>query len=269
MSNEPKPALLDVNGAIATVTLNRPEQLNTFSDPFMDHLLRAVEDVSAMDDVRVLVLTGAGRSFSAGGDLGSISGNEGEPKTATPVPTAINTLRAHVRVVQLLHEMPKVTIAAINGACAGAGLALACACDIRYASSKAAFNTGFLTAGLSGDFGISWTLQRIVGTSTARELMFASEKFKADRALEIGLVSSVHEPDDLLSYVGERATLMSKRSPLALAAAKQCLNDAEQQSFATALDHEIAAHVTIARSEDCKEAASAFLEKREPVFKGR
>lgn len=263
---ETTPVLLDVDGPIATVTLNRPDKLNTFSEPFMDGLLATLEDVVGRDDVRVVVLTGAGRAFSAGGDLGSISGTE---KAATPVPTAINKLRARVRVVQMLHDMPKVTIAAINGACAGAGLSLAAACDIRYASSKAAFNTAFLTAGLSGDFGISWTLQRLVGPSRAREMMFTAEKFSAARALEIGLVSEVCEPDELMSYVASRAALMASRAPLTLAAMKGCLNGAQGQSFATALDNEIAAHVKIGRTEDCVEAASAFLEKRAPVFKGR
>lgn len=268
-SVETKPVLLEIDGAIATVTLNRPEKLNTFSEPLMDNLRAALEEVANRDDVRVLILTGAGRAFSAGGDLGGISGNEGPPKSQTPVPTAINNLRARVRVVQMLHDMPKVTIAAINGACAGAGLSLAAACDIRYASSKAAFNTAFLTAGLSGDFGISWTFQRLVGPSVARELMFAAEKFTAARALEIGLVSDVREPDELMPFVASRAALMATRSPLALAAMKGCLNGAQDQTFATALDNEIAAHVKVGRTADCREAASAFLEKRAPVFQGR
>lgn len=162
----------EVADGVATITLNRPESMNTMGGELLP-LTNAYLAAAASDgDVRAVVLTGTGRAFCAGGDLRDMAaGNRGAPGQSIgpgSVERSISDLRYHMRSSQLLREMPKVTIAAINGACAGAGFSWACACDLRYAAESAVFNSAFLTAGLSGDFGGTWTLPRIVGPAKAR-----------------------------------------------------------------------------------------------------
>jgi 2-(1,2-epoxy-1,2-dihydrophenyl)acetyl-CoA isomerase len=185
------------------------------------------------------------------------------------VQARIDELRQAMRTSQLLHEMPKVTIAAINGACAGAGLAWACAADLRYAAESARFNTAFLTAGLSGDFGGTWTLPRIVGGAKARELYLLAEKFSASEAERIGLVSRCLPDDQLMAEVGRVAARIAGFAPLTVRAVKNNLNDAERLSFSELLDVESERQIRTGLTEDAREAAAAFLEKREPIFEGR
>jgi 2-(1,2-epoxy-1,2-dihydrophenyl)acetyl-CoA isomerase len=235
-----------------------------------------MEEAASDDAVRAVILTGAGRGFCAGGDLqGMASGTRFGQATAgtnagpRPVESDIAALRHNMRSSQLLREMPKVTFAAINGPCAGAGLAWACATDVRYCAESAVFNTAFMTAGLSGDFGGTWTLSRIVGPAKARELYLLAEKFKAADAARIGLVSAVLPDDQLLDFVREKAARVAGFAPLTLRAIKANLNDAMIVDFATQLDREADRHTRCGRTEDAKEAARAFLEKRPGVFVGR
>jgi 2-(1,2-epoxy-1,2-dihydrophenyl)acetyl-CoA isomerase len=263
----------EVAGPVATITLNRPGSMNTMGGELLPltnaYLARAASDY----DVRAVVLTGTGRAFCAGGDLRDMaSGNRGAPAAATGPPSvarAINDLRYHMRSSQWLREMPKVTIAAINGACAGAGFSWACACDLRYAAESAVFNTAFLTAGLSGDFGGTWTLPRIVGPAKARELYLMPEKFDAAEALRIGLVSAVVADADFAGFIGEKATRAASFAPLTAASVKANLNDADHVSFSEALDREADRHIRSGLTEDAREAARAFLDKRPPTFTGR
>ena len=260
-----KDVLYEVADGVATITLNRPEQLNTMGGQLVADTALALQEAAADDAVRAVILTGAGRGFCAGGDLRGMSDGSEPP----PVEESIARLREAMRTSELLHEMPKVTIAAINGACAGAGLAWACACDLRYAAESAKFNTAFMTAGLSGDFGGTWTLPRIVGPAKARELYLLAEKFDATTALRIGIVSEVLPDGELLPFVRERATRIAGFAPLTLRAIKANLNDSEQLGFSEQLDHEADRHIRCSRTEDMREAARAFLEKRQPVFRGR
>jgi 2-(1,2-epoxy-1,2-dihydrophenyl)acetyl-CoA isomerase len=262
--------LYDVDGAIATITLNRPDRMNTMNGDLLDAALETMERAADDDRVRAVILTGNGRAFCAGGDLGDMAaggvpGVEGGPS----VSAAIARLRTYMRSSQLLHEMPKVTIAAINGACAGAGLAWACACDIRYCSESAVFNTAFMTAGLSGDFGGTWTLPRIVGGARARELYLLAEKFRAADAERIGLVSRVVADGELMGEVRRVAERVAGFAPLTMRAIKANLNDALDSSFTEQLDREADRHIRCGLTEDAREAATAFLEKREPRFRGR
>jgi 2-(1,2-epoxy-1,2-dihydrophenyl)acetyl-CoA isomerase len=219
--------------------------------------------------VRVVVITGSGKAFCAGGDLTSFAAGGNGTGAARNAQGRVDNLRRAMRTSQLMHEMPKVTIAAINGACAGAGLAWACATDLRYAATSARFNTAFMTAGLSGDFGGTWTLPRIVGPARARELYLLAEKFPAEEALRIGLVSKVFDDADLLPEVRRIATRVAGFAPLTVRAIKANLNDAERLSFPEMLDREAERHTRCALTEDSREAAAAFIEKREPVFHGR
>jgi 2-(1,2-epoxy-1,2-dihydrophenyl)acetyl-CoA isomerase len=262
--------LYDVDGAIATVTLNRPDRLNTMNGDLLDAALETMERAADDDRVRAVILTGNGGAFCAGGDLGDMAngmvpGVEGGPG----VSTAIARLRTYMRTSQLLHEMPKPTIAAINGACAGAGLAWACACDIRYSSESAVFNTAFMTAGLSGDFGGTWTMPRIVGAAKARELYLLAERFGAAEAARIGLVTRVVGDAELMEEVRRVAERVAGFAPLTMRAIKANLNDALDSSFTEQLDREAERHIRTGLTEDAREAATAFLQKRPPHFTGR
>jgi 2-(1,2-epoxy-1,2-dihydrophenyl)acetyl-CoA isomerase len=263
---------LEIDRGVATITLNRPERLNTMSGPLLERTLEILEQVAADDAVRAVIMTGAGRAFCAGGDLQSMAGGAAagvEPAGDGDVEAGVERLRRAMRTSELLRDMPKVTFAAINGACAGAGLAWACAADIRYCAASAVFNTAFMTAGLSGDFGGSWTLPRIVGPARARELYLMAEKFRADEAARIGLVSAVLPDEELLPFVRGRAERAAGFAPLTLRAIKANLSDAMEVGFSEMLDREADRHVRCGRTEDAREAARAFLEKRAPVFRGR
>lgn len=257
-----------VDGGVATITLARPEHYNTMSRQLLEEVLAAMEAAAEDDAVRAVILTGSGRAFCAGGDLQEFSRREpgGGPRS---LEADIRRLRGFMRTSQLLREMPKVTFAAINGACAGAGLAWACAADIRYGAASAVFNTAFMTAGLSGDFGGTWTLPRIVGPARARELYLLAEKFRAPEAERLGLVSAVLPDEELLPFVRGRAERVAGFAPLTVRAIKANLNDSLDVSFSTMLDREADRHTRCGRTEDAAEAARAFLEKRPPVFHGR
>jgi 2-(1,2-epoxy-1,2-dihydrophenyl)acetyl-CoA isomerase len=258
--------LCEIGDGVATLTLNRPERLNAMGGEMLPLVLEHLERLAGDESVSVVVLTGAGRGFCAGGDL---SGSGPRELRADSRAGAIGALRRLVRSSQLLREMPQISIAAINGPCAGAGLAWACACDLRYAAASAKFATAFVDAGLSGDFGGTWTLPRIVGSAKARELYLLGERFDAAEAQRIGLVARVLPDAELLPHVRELAQRLRRKPPLALRAIKCNLEDAELSSFAEALDRETARHVGLARSADAREAARAFVEKREPRFQGR
>ena len=264
--------LYEHRDGVATITLNRPDRLNTMGEDLLERLLAAVEQAASDDAVRVVILTGAGRGFCAGGDLGVLNqraGTVASGRTQSSRQTKVAQLRGAMRSVQLLHEMDKVTIAAINGPCAGAGLSLACACDLRYAGQRAKFNVAFRNAGLSGDFGGTWTLPRIVGAAKARELYLLSPRFDAEEAARIGLVSKVLPDEELMTHVRAVADDLAGAAPIALQLMKRNLLDGPRLSFSEQLDREAERHIAATMTEDHLEATSAFLQKRKPVFKGR
>jgi len=256
--------LYEVKGGIATVTLNRPERLNAMTAELLSGAVEALEEAAADASVRVVIFTGAGRGFCAGADLtarNTLGGGNIESR--------IGVLQRLERSALLLHEMPKVTIAAINGAAAGAGLAWACAADLRFASASAKFVTAFVNVGLSGDFGGTWTLPRIVGASRARDLYLLSEAVDGVEAERIGLISRVFPDDDFRREVGAIAERLAAAPPIALQNIKANLNDSERLGFMDAMMREAERHVRSGATEDAREAGLAFLEKRKAVFKGR
>jgi 2-(1,2-epoxy-1,2-dihydrophenyl)acetyl-CoA isomerase len=265
-------ALYEQRDAIATITLNRPERLNAMSEELMEGAIAGIERAASDDSVRVVILTGTGRGFCAGGDLGVLS-ERGKAlaagQTRSSQRTRVALLRRSMQSSQLLHEMEKVTIAAINGACAGAGLSWACACDLRFAAQHAKFNVAFRNAGLSGDFGGTWTLPRIVGPAKARELYLLSPRFDAEEAARIGLVSKVLPDDGLMAHVNAVADDLAAAAPIALRLMKRNLVDAMRLSFGEQLDREAERHIAATMTEDHLEAASAYMAKRTPVFKNR
>lgn len=253
------------DGPVGYVRLNRPDQMNAMNDALLDALVEALEDVSHDSAVGAVVITGAGRAFCAGGDLNAMA--EGFAQATLASETA--KLRRHARAAELLRTMPAVTIAAVNGACAGAGLGLALAADLRLAASSAVFKTAFLTAAMSGDFGTAWSLSRLLGEARARELYFLNERIDTDVAARLGLVSKVFEADVFTQEVDRVARAIATSAPLARAGMKLNLNEAHAIDLTEAIARESSRHVACAFSADAAEAGSAFLERRPPVFSGR
>jgi 2-(1,2-epoxy-1,2-dihydrophenyl)acetyl-CoA isomerase len=256
--------LLEVSEHVATVTLNRPEKLNALSGELMDALGPIIERVAEDCEVRCVVVTGAGRGFCAGGDIGSMASGE-----AVPDESPVAHLRRREEVSRLLHEMPKPTIAMINGPAAGAGLSIALACDIRIAGESARMGTAFVRVGFSGDYGGTWMLQRLVGTAKARELYFTGDMIDAREAERIGLVNRTVPDDQLAGETRALAERIAKGPPIALARMKQNLNLGLHSDYATLLDAEAEGMIMTGITEDSREALKAFLEKRTPTFHGR
>lgn len=249
----------EVKENLATITLNRPDRLNGIVNQMMRELYECLQVVAADPAIRVLLFTGAGKGFCPGVDLKvSTSGVKQEPNR-----------KEYFHITTLLHEMPKVTIAGINGACAGAGLGWACACDLRYATARASFNSAFLGVAISGDMGGPWLLPRIVGAGKARELYFMSQKFKADEAERIGLVNKVFADDVFRDEVRAIAQKLSKSAPLAIGEMKKNFVNAEGMPLREYVELETERHSRTGSSEDTKEAFKAFVEKRDAVYHGR
>jgi 2-(1,2-epoxy-1,2-dihydrophenyl)acetyl-CoA isomerase len=254
-----------IKDGVATLTFNRAERMNARSTPSVEGVLRGLPRLAGDPAVKVIVLTGAGRAFCAGGDVKSMA-EGGEQRSAAE---ATAHLRSRMEVSRILHELPKPTIAMINGPAAGAGLAFALACDLRIAGASARLVTAFVKVGLSGDFGGSFFLTRLVGTAKARELYFTGRPVDADEALSLGLVNRVVPDDRLGDATMELARSLAKGPQVALSLMKRNMNCAESGELGQLLDMEAANMVQAARTEDHREAAKAFVEKRAPVFIGR
>ena len=250
---------------VAVVTLNRPERLNALSAPIMEGLLEALPRLAADEGVGAVVLTGAGRAFCAGGDVKRMAEETVERNSEEDVAR----LRGRMEVSRLLHEMPKPTIAMVNGAAAGAGLAMALACDLRFAGESARFVTAFAKVGFSGDFGGSYFLSKLVGTGKARELYFTAEPLDAAQALALGIANRVVPDAELAATTMEFAKKLANGPRIALGLMKQNFNAAENGTLAELLDLEARRQIETGKTEDHKEAAKAFVEKRAPVFRGR
>jgi len=250
--------LYDKAAHVATLTLNRPEARNGITQDMMDELYAAVRDAAADPDLRVLVLRGAGRDFCPGADLKHYASGAGRP--TDPATFAISVI---------LHEAPLVSIAAIRGACAGAGFGWATACDLRICDTTAKFNTAFLDVGISGDMGGPWLLPRILGAAKARELYFLPGKFDAAEALRIGLVSRLFPEEAFEAELAALTDRLAASAPIALKSMKANFVDAERMGLAEFITLETQRHQASGASEDSKEAFKAFVEKRRPVFQGR
>jgi 2-(1,2-epoxy-1,2-dihydrophenyl)acetyl-CoA isomerase len=248
------------------VRFNRPERLNAFDVDVIVRLVSDLEELAGDGEIRAVIVTGAGRGFCAGGDL---HGLRDRPPTVRTDDEQVANMLGLTRASVVLHEMPKLTIAAVNGPCAGAGFSLACAADIRIAAASAVFATAFATAGQTGDYGGTWFLPRLVGAAQARELFLLGGRIDAHRAERIGLVNRVVADDDLLITARAMALQASAMAPLALAGLKANLNDADHVSLPELLENEAHRFVRNAATRDSAEAVRAFLEKRPPVFEGR
>jgi 2-(1,2-epoxy-1,2-dihydrophenyl)acetyl-CoA isomerase len=249
---------------VAILTLNRPETLNALSDGIRLGLLEALERLGADPAIGCIVLTGAGRGFCAGGDvktMGSRSARVFEERAAGVLQSG--------RIALLMHNTAKPIIGMINGVAVGAGLSMAAACDIRVAARSARFGTGFIKIGLSGDWGGTWTLTRLVGTAKARELFFTGDIIDAEEAYRIGLINKVADDADLLATTMALAHRIAALPHVALGYTKKNLAVAETADFVTSLETEAFNQARCSQMEDHREAVVAFKEKRKPVFTGR
>ncbi len=254
-----------VDGTTAVVTLNRPDRLNALTYELMARLEGLLERAATDDAVRAVVMTGAGRGFCAGADRDMLVGLG---RRGTVHADVVRTQR-NMRTALLLHEMPKVTIAAVNGACAGAGLSWACACDLRYADVTAVFVTAYAAAGQSGDYGGTWTLPRIVGPGLARELYFTGGRVDAARALQIGLVEDVVPAGTALAHALGVARQVAAAPPLAVETMKANFRDGERLGFADHLAAEAERMARNSRTDDAAEAEAARRDRRPAVYRRR
>ena len=264
--------LATIENSVAVITLNRPEARNAMSGSMNAALRKCLADFEEDTAVRVIVLTGAGKGFCAGGDVkGMASGGDGGAGNA---PVTLDERIAAQRLNQRstsgkLFKMPKPTIAALPGAAAGAGLSLALACDMRIMSSNAIMTTAFARVGFSGDYGGTYFMTQLVGSAKARELYYLSDRVSAEEALRIGLTNWVCEPEELMDRTMEIANRLANGPVIAYRYMKENLNRAMSGDVDDCLDLEATHHVHTGFTEDHKEAARAFVEKREPEFKGR
>ena len=256
-----------LEGGVLTLTMNRPEKLNALNMEMMQGLLEGLQRAASDDAVKVLVLTGAGAAFCAGGDVSSMA--EGKSFTAG-YEANVALLRQKMEAPRLLHELGKPTIAKLRGAAAGAGMSLALACDLRLASDKAQIVTAFAKVGLAGDYGGTWFLSRLVGVAKAKELYFTSPRVGAHEALALGLVNRVLPDAELDAAVDALAAQLAAGPTVALSYMKRTLTAVSDGiSLAALLDLEAARMVRTAQTADHREAAQAFVEKRAPRFTGQ
>jgi 2-(1,2-epoxy-1,2-dihydrophenyl)acetyl-CoA isomerase len=258
--------LYQVDDCIATLTLNRPERLNALGDTLREDLHDALLRCAADPEVRVVVITGAGRGFCSGGDVKSMSEREQSGQVAQAL-ERFAPLRD--RIVLAMRDCPKPLIAAVNGAAAGAGMNLALACDIRIASTAAKFSQAFVKRGLGPDWGGSWLLPRVVGTARACELIFTGDSIDAAAALEMGIVNTVVAPDELMKETYALARRMAVAAPVAIALSKRAIYHNQEVDLRAGLEFETFVQNLCRETEDYTEGVRAFMEKRPPVFRGR
>ena len=262
--------LCAIRDRVATITLNRPEARNAMSDTLTPALRNMIRTCGESPDVGVLLITGAGSAFCAGGNVKGMGAHRDKARLAMSYEEKVADLQERQRLLTgALISVRKPTIAALPGPAVGAGLALAMACDIRIAAASAFVSTGYLRVGLSGDYGIAWLLTRLVGTARARELMFTAERVDAARCEQIGLVNRVVADDRLQAEAFALAKSLAEGPTLALRYMKDNLDEALLFDYATARDHEAARLVRLQATADHREAVQAFIDKRKPAFTGK
>ncbi len=258
--------LYETKDHIATLTLNRPERLNalggTLREDLTAGLTRAIDD----PEVRVIVITGAGKGFCAGGDVKAMQ-DANEAGRGRPLMERVAPSRD--RTVLLMRDSPKPLIAAVNGAAAGAGMNLALACDIRIASTAARFSQAFVRRGLHPDWGGTYFLPRVVGMGKACEMIFTGQIIDADEARHLGIVSAVHAPERLLPATYELAAKIAQGPPIAIRLARRALYRNQEENLRSSLEFETFAQNICSETEDAREGIRAFVEKREPTLSGR
>jgi 2-(1,2-epoxy-1,2-dihydrophenyl)acetyl-CoA isomerase len=250
---------------VATLTMNRPDKLNALSEAMLETAVASLRRCATDPEVGAVVLTGAGRGFCAGGDVSAM----GKATAGLTFEEHVDRQRTIHEFSRLLFEIPKVTIAAVNGAAVGAGLGIALSCDLVFASERARFGTAFARVGFGGDFGTTWQLTRRVGPAKAKELFFLPDIIPADEAARLGLVNRVFPADTFLSDVRQLALRIAHGPLVSYRYMKENVNLSLTSDFRTMLDREAITHLRCGQTADHKEGVAAFLEKREPQFRGR
>ncbi|MDA8953567.1 enoyl-CoA hydratase-related protein [Pseudomonadales bacterium] len=263
--------LADLTDGVLTLTMNRPEARNAMSDAMTGALAQQLADAELNSAVKVIVLTGAGKGFCAGGDVKGMAASGDGTVGDNTIDGAIHRQRLNQRgTAGALYSIPKPTIAALPGAAAGAGLSLALACDMRIMASSAMMTTAFAKVGFSGDYGGTFFMSQLIGTAKARELYFLSDRVNAEQALDLGLTNWVCKADELAAKANEIALRLASGPTVAYRYMKENFARALSSGDVNdCLDLEATHHVHCGQTEDHKNATKAFVEKRDPVFVGR
>jgi 2-(1,2-epoxy-1,2-dihydrophenyl)acetyl-CoA isomerase len=267
--NEQAQLIETYDSGVTTLTMNRPEARNAMTGEMVQALLAVLPRLAQDSAVRCIVLTGAGGAFCAGGDVKGFASGATEGGQPPSQEERIAGLRGGFEVSKMLHEIAKPTLAAIPGPAAGAGLSMALACDIRVALDSAKLTTAFAKVGLSGDYGVSYFLPYLVGQAKARELLFTAPVITGQQAYEYGLVNQVADAQRYDEMVSSTAAGLAAMPTVALGYMKGNLNAAYTGTLTQALDREAAGMARCFTTDDHKNAAKAFVEKRAPEFKGR
>lgn len=255
--------LQDLADGLFTITMNRPDRRNALNAEMTQGLVEAARRAAEDPEVRAVLIKGAGGTFCVGGDVKAMA-----VATPRPLEERVTTLRKGMEVSRILHQMQKPVVAQIDGAAAGAGLSIALSCDLRIASESAKITTAFAKVGYSGDYGGTYFLTRMLGSAKARELYLLSPVLSAKEALSLGMVSRV-VPDAEIDAVAREVALSLAQGPsVTLGYIKRNINNAEQMSLEACFDAEAMHHSRSGETDDHKEAAKAFVEKRKPVFVG-
>lgn len=249
---------------IGTITLNRPEALNALGGGMRQEILSALEVAVADPEVKVIVITGAGKAFCAGGDV-----NEFVSGVRPDADLPFDQRPTRDKIVLLIQNTGKPVIASVNGVAAGGGCNLALACDMRIASDRARFAEVFVRRGLHPDWGGTWFLPRLVGYAKAAEIIFSGEVIDAQEALRLGLVNKVVPHEELPKATKEFAMKFIKNAPIPISLAKRALQNYQRIDLVQALDYERLAQTICWNTEDRAEGMKSFIEKREPIFKGK
>ncbi|HSG99473.1 MAG TPA: enoyl-CoA hydratase-related protein [candidate division Zixibacteria bacterium] len=250
---------IETDGHVATLTIDRPDALNALNDELIAEMQKWLRSVWFDDTLRVIVVTGAGKAFVSGADIAELA--------TMGVQDGMRKSAIGQYLMKSFENVPKVTIAAVNGFCFGGGMELALACDIRLASDKARMGLPEVKLGIIPGYGGTQRLPRLIGAGRAKQMIFTGEFYKAEQCLEFGIVQEVYPHDELLAKAKEMAKVIASRGPLAIKAAKECVNRGLDMPLSNGADFEKLSFGAIAASADMKEGLNAFLEKRDAVFK--
>lgn len=257
--------LQKLEAGLLTITMNRPDRRNALNPDMTRGLVEAARRAAEDQEVRAVLLKGAGGTFCVGGDVKAMA----EGRAPLPFEAKLANLRRGMEVSRILHQMPKPVVAQLDGAAAGAGLSIALACDLRIAGESCKITTAFAKVGFSGDYGGTYFLTHLLGSAKARELYLLSPVLGAREALALGMVTRVVADADIDTAAHELATSLARGPSVALGYIKRNINNAEHLSLEACFDGEAIHHTRAGETADHKEAAKAFVEKRKPTFQGQ
>ncbi len=258
--------LLEKKEEIGILTLNRPDRLNALNEKMYAELVQAIQEADQDDEVRVLILTGAGKAFCAGADVGRMSAEERKARGSEEIRRGFRNIQA---IILGLHRMEKPTIAMVNGAAVGGGFDLACACDLRTGSENARFMSAFVRIGLFPGFGGTWLYPRIIGIPKAAEMLFTGDFMEAKDAERFGLLNRLVPAADLEKETMSLARRIANGPPIAIRLSKMQLYKGLEMDLETALKMAAACETITLTSEDHQEGVAAFREKRPPKYRGK